>query len=194
MTGGAGYIGSHAVQALVDSGQDVIIYDNLSAGHKEAARRAGGGKAVLVEGDILDTDHLRRTIEGHRADAVMHFAAWLSVAESVRAPASYYRNNVGGALSVLDRYGSPTSYTVVILTLGGMHVFYDGFIWKRPAADRRGMFSVARPSLRPSCAEHVTTPTSACGDAPSPHRFVRSTSHQRSPHSLTRDPTPGSQP
>ena len=51
VTGGAGYIGSQAVQALVDSGQDVIIFDNLSAGHKEAARRAGGGKALLVEGD-----------------------------------------------------------------------------------------------------------------------------------------------
>jgi hypothetical protein len=52
---------------------------------------------------------------------------------------------VFGALSVLHRYGSPTSYTVVILTLGGMHVFYDGFIWKRPAADRGGMLSAARP-------------------------------------------------
>jgi hypothetical protein len=56
-----------------------------------------------------------------------------------------YIGVVFAALSVLDRYGSPTSYTVVILTLGGMHVFYDGFIWKRPAADRGGMLSVARP-------------------------------------------------
>ena len=56
---------------------------------------------------------------------------------------------VFGALSVLDRYGSPTSYTVVILTLGGMHVFYDGFIWKRPAANRGGMLTVARTSTRP---------------------------------------------
>jgi hypothetical protein len=55
---------------------------------------------------------------------------------------------VFGALSVLDRYGNPTSYTVVILTLGGMHVFYDGFIWKRPAADRGGMLSVPPTSLR----------------------------------------------
>ena len=60
-----------------------------------------------------------------------------------------YIGIVFGALSVLDRYGSPTSYTVVILTLGGMHVFYDGFIWKRPAADRGGMLTVARTSLRP---------------------------------------------
>ena len=60
-----------------------------------------------------------------------------------------YIGIVFGALSVLDRYGSPTSYTVVILTLGGMHVFYDGFIWKRPAADRGGMLTVARTAPRP---------------------------------------------
>ena len=58
-----------------------------------------------------------------------------------------YIGIVFGALAVLDRYGSPTSYTVVVLTLGGMHVFYDGFIWKRPAADRGGMLSVAGPSV-----------------------------------------------
>lgn len=62
---------------------------------------------------------------------------------------SAYIAIVFGALAVLDRYGSPTSYTVVILTLGGMHVFYDGFIWKRPAADRGGMLTVARTSPRP---------------------------------------------
>lgn len=60
-----------------------------------------------------------------------------------------YIGIVFGALSVLDRYGSPTAYTVVILTLGGMHVFYDGFIWKRPAAHRGGMLTVAPVSLRP---------------------------------------------
>jgi hypothetical protein len=53
-----------------------------------------------------------------------------------------------GALSVLDRYGSSTAYTVVVLTLGGMHVFYDGFIWKRPAADGRGMLAVPRAPSR----------------------------------------------
>ena len=53
-----------------------------------------------------------------------------------------YIGIVFGLLSVLERYGSPTSYTVVILTLGGMHVLYDGFIWKRPVADRSGMLTV----------------------------------------------------
>jgi UDP-glucose 4-epimerase len=66
VTGGAGYIGSHAVQALAAHGQQVIIYDDLSAGHAEAARRAGAGRAILVHGDILDTDHVRRAIEAHR--------------------------------------------------------------------------------------------------------------------------------
>jgi hypothetical protein len=60
-----------------------------------------------------------------------------------------YTGIVVGAVSVLDRYSSPSSYTVVILTLGGMHVFYDGFIWKRPAAGRGGMFTVGRSSFRP---------------------------------------------
>ena len=102
VTGGAGYIGSHAVKALRKAGHRVVIYDNLSAGHREAAYRAGGGAAELVEGDIGDTARVRNTIETHGIDSIMHFAAWLSVPDSVRDPAGYYRNNVLGALSVLD--------------------------------------------------------------------------------------------
>lgn len=98
VTGGAGYIGSHAVKALKAAGNRVIIYDNLSAGHREAARLADG----FVEGDIQHTDRVRRACADHEVDAVMHFAAWLSVGDSVRDPAGYYRNNVIGALSVLD--------------------------------------------------------------------------------------------
>jgi hypothetical protein len=60
-----------------------------------------------------------------------------------------YIGIVFGAVTLLDRYGSPTSYTVGVLTLGGMHVFYDGFIWKRPAAERGGMLAVARTAIRP---------------------------------------------
>jgi UDP-glucose-4-epimerase GalE len=98
VTGGAGYIGSHAVKSLRAQGSDVVVYDNLSAGHREAATHA----TAVVEGDIQDTARLREAIREHRADAVMHFAAWLSVGESVRDPAAYYRNNVVGALSVLE--------------------------------------------------------------------------------------------
>jgi UDP-glucose 4-epimerase len=98
VTGGAGYIGSHAVKALRTQGADVIVYDDFSAGHREATAHA----TAVVEGDIHDTARLRATLREHRADAVMHFAAWLDVGASVRDPAGYYRNNVVGALSVLD--------------------------------------------------------------------------------------------
>jgi UDP-glucose-4-epimerase GalE len=98
VTGGAGYIGSHAVKALRARGETVIVYDNFSQGHRKAVERA----SVVVEGDIHDTARLISTLESHRVDAVMHFAAWLSVGDSVRDPVGYYRNNVAGALSVLE--------------------------------------------------------------------------------------------
>lgn len=98
VTGGAGYIGSHSVKALRAGGARVIVYDNMSAGHREATRHA----SAVVDGDIQDTGRLRAAIREHGVDSVMHFAAWLSVGESVRDPAGYYRNNVVGALSVLD--------------------------------------------------------------------------------------------
>ncbi|HTL46023.1 MAG TPA: UDP-glucose 4-epimerase GalE [Vicinamibacterales bacterium] len=99
VTGGAGYIGSHAVRALRALGVDVVVYDNLVAGHRAAVALAG---ARLEVGDIHDTARLRQVIEQSEADAVMHFAAWLSVGDSVRDPIGYYRNNVTGALSVLE--------------------------------------------------------------------------------------------
>jgi UDP-glucose 4-epimerase len=98
VTGGAGYIGSHAVKALRARGETVVVYDNFAQGHRQAAARA----SQVVEGDIHDTARLRSTIETHAVDAVMHFAAWLSVGDSVKDPVGYYRNNVVGALSVLD--------------------------------------------------------------------------------------------
>jgi UDP-glucose-4-epimerase GalE len=99
VTGGAGYIGSHAVKALRARGADVVVYDNLVAGHRAAVEQAG---ARLEVGDIHDTARLRTVMERAGADAVMHFAAWLSVGDSVRDPIGYYRNNVTGAISVLD--------------------------------------------------------------------------------------------
>jgi len=97
VTGGAGYIGSHAAKALARAGYRVVVYDNLVAGHRKAT--AFGD---FVEGDIADTAMLRDTLRRHAVDAVMHFAAFLDVGESVRDPARYYRNNLVGALSVLE--------------------------------------------------------------------------------------------
>ncbi len=97
VTGGAGYIGSHAAKALRLAGHRAVIFDNLSAGHREAALGA-----PLVEGDIGDVDAVRRAIRDSGATAVMHFAGWLSVADSVRDPGGYYRNNVAGTLGTLE--------------------------------------------------------------------------------------------
>ena len=97
MTGGAGYIGSHAAKALHRGGYRVVVYDNFVAGHRGAVKYG-----ELVTGDICDLARLRQTITQHEIFAVMHFAAFLDVGESVREPAKYYRNNVGGALTVLE--------------------------------------------------------------------------------------------
>jgi UDP-glucose 4-epimerase len=98
VTGGAGYIGSHAVKALRQRGERVVVFDNFSAGHEAAVP----GVEAVVRGDIHDTPLVQATLERHGLDAVMHFAAWLSVPDSVRDPLGYYHNNVTGALSVLD--------------------------------------------------------------------------------------------
>ena len=111
VTGGAGYIGSHAVKALALVGHEVVVYDNLSAGHAaavDAVRLAVDrhgltpSQVTFVRGDIRDTALLEKTLAEHQADAVLHFAAWLDVGQSVRDPLGYYDNNVRGALSVLD--------------------------------------------------------------------------------------------
>ena len=97
VTGGAGYIGSHASKTLRQAGYRVVIYDNLSAGHREAALGA-----PLIEGDIRDVDAVRRALRDSGASAVMHFAAWLNVSDSVSDPVGYYRNNVVGTLGTLE--------------------------------------------------------------------------------------------
>jgi UDP-glucose-4-epimerase GalE len=97
VTGGAGYIGSHACKALARAGHRVIAFDNLSTGHREAARYG-----PLVVGVITDPRAVRDALRQHAIEAVMHFAAMLDVNESVREPHRYYRNNVVGALSVLE--------------------------------------------------------------------------------------------
>lgn len=97
VTGGAGYIGSHTAKALRLAGYRVVIFDNLSAGHPEAALGA-----PLIVGDIRDLDAVRCAIRESGAAAVMHFAARLHVAESMDDPAGYYDNNVSGTLVTLQ--------------------------------------------------------------------------------------------
>ncbi|MCX7817506.1 MAG: UDP-glucose 4-epimerase GalE [Syntrophales bacterium] len=96
VTGGAGYIGSHVSVALREAGYEVIIFDNLSTGHRWASLGT-----TLIEGDLSEMALLVRTFEIFRPDAVMHFAASIQVEESVREPLLYYRNNVANTLNLL---------------------------------------------------------------------------------------------
>ena len=95
VTGGSGYVGSSAVRALAAAGHDVLIYDNLSTGHRKLS--AG---FELIEGDIADRDKLAPLLK--RVDAVLHFAASAYVGESVHNPRKYFHNNVESSLALMD--------------------------------------------------------------------------------------------
>lgn len=97
VTGGLGYVGSHAVKQLVDRGEEVVNLDNLVYGHREAAC----GSEVVV-GDIADKSLLRTIFSSHQIDAVMHFAAFAAVGESVENPQKYYINNIYNSLAMLE--------------------------------------------------------------------------------------------
>ena len=97
VTGGAGYIGSHACKALARAGFRPIAYDNLTYGHPEAVKWG-----PLVEGDISDGPRLRAVLSAERVVAVMHFAAFAYVGESMTDPARYFHNNTVGSLTLLD--------------------------------------------------------------------------------------------
>jgi UDP-arabinose 4-epimerase len=97
VTGGAGYIGSHACKVLARAGYRPVVFDNLSRGRREAVRWG-----PLVDGDIADRARLCAALAEHRVSAVMHFAGYAYVGESVADPALYYRNNLGGTLTLLE--------------------------------------------------------------------------------------------
>jgi UDP-glucose 4-epimerase len=97
VTGGAGYIGSHAVRALLNAKHEVWVYDNLSYGH-----RAAVVGAPLIEGDLHERDKLEAVLRANHIEAVMHFAAFALVGESVVDPAIYYGNNVLGTYHLLE--------------------------------------------------------------------------------------------
>lgn len=96
VTGGAGYVGSHACKALASAGYTPVVYDNLSRGFRDAVR---WGR--LVTGDLHDRPRLTAAIREHNISGVMHFAAFAYVGESVTEPEIYYRNNVEGTLALL---------------------------------------------------------------------------------------------
>src|SRR4051812_47997015 len=99
VAGGAGYIGSHTVKLLKESGHNPVIYDNLSRGHRSVVDIL---KVPAVAADLNDRAALLAALKEYRIDTVMHFAAYAYVGESVEKPLLYYRNNVATTISVLE--------------------------------------------------------------------------------------------
>lgn len=95
--GGAGYIGSHTVRHLLDNGYDVVVADNLIYGHRAAV----DSRATFAHADLLDTNSLNNLFKNNQIDAVIHFAAFAYVGESVSNPEKYYYNNVIGTVNLL---------------------------------------------------------------------------------------------
>jgi UDP-glucose 4-epimerase len=97
VTGGAGYIGSHMVLSLRDAGRQVVVFDDLSTGHRDAVPP----DVPFVEGDVGDVALVARTLKRHQVSTVVHFAGSISVEESVRAPLDYYTNNVANTCALI---------------------------------------------------------------------------------------------
>jgi UDP-arabinose 4-epimerase len=108
LVGGAGYIGAHTAKLLAGQGYCPVVYDDLSRGHREAVKWG-----PLEVGDLADQRRLEAVLQQHRPRAVLHFAAFAYVGESVEEPARYYRNNVAGTLSLLEAMRATSIGTLV---------------------------------------------------------------------------------
>ena len=137
ITGGAGYIGSHVAKALRAAGYETVIFDNLFAGHSKAAL----GSRLIV-GDTTDVDSVRKAIRESSAVAVMHFAAWLSVSDSIKDPLGYYRNNVVGTLATLEAMATEGCHSFIFASTCAVY---------------------GEPHELPLSEEHVTEPISPYG-------------------------------
>lgn len=98
LTGGAGYIGSITTECLLNEGHEVTVFDNLEQGHRDAI----DPRAVFIEGDLRDREGVREAMMSVKPDAIMHFAAYALVGESMDDPMKYFRNNVGGGIHLVE--------------------------------------------------------------------------------------------
>ena len=108
VTGGAGFIGSHACLRLLDDGHAVTVVDNLFRGHRgavDALRKAGGDRLTFIETDLADTNALTRALADGKIESVFHFAALTYVGESMERPLDYFTTNTAGGISLLRAMG-----------------------------------------------------------------------------------------
>ncbi len=136
--GGAGYIGSHMLKVLREACEPHIVFDNLERGHRDAVL---GSK--LVVGDLRDPVALKKVFESYPIDVVMHFAAYIEVGESTKLPAEFYRNNVYGAMVLLDQMRESK---------------VDKFVFSSTAA------VYGEPEYLPLDEKHPKAPTNPYGD------------------------------
>jgi len=99
VTGGAGYIGSHVVQLLIERGYDVVVFDNLGAGYRQAVHE----DATFIHGDLLNPAHVAACFETHQFDGILHFASHIQVGESMQKPFKYIKDNVFGMTNLLEQ-------------------------------------------------------------------------------------------
>jgi len=121
VTGGAGYIGSHAVRRLLQNNYEVIVYDSLINGHKESLP----AEAELVVGDLNDKEKLDKLFKKNNFDAVMHFAAFIEVGESMKNPAKFYRNNVVNTLNLLEAMASNNVKKIIFSSTAALFGYPD---------------------------------------------------------------------
>ncbi|ULH16504.1 UDP-glucose 4-epimerase GalE [Deinococcus sp. KNUC1210] len=117
VTGGAGYIGSHTVRALLGAGHSVVVLDNLSSGHAQALPKG----VPLVKADLLDQAAVQEALSVHQPDAVVHFAALIEVGESMSQPGRYYRNNVVGSLNLLTAIAQTRKIPIVFSSTAALY-------------------------------------------------------------------------
>ena len=116
LTGGTGYIGSHTAAVLAQAGHEVVLLDNLSNSRRDVVERLGQitGRALpFVEADVRDRARLAEVLREHSCTAVIHFAGLKAVGESVQEPLSYFDNNVGGTIALLQAMQDAGASTIV---------------------------------------------------------------------------------
>lgn len=121
VTGGAGYIGSATASLFLKAGHEVVAYDNLVRGYREAVPDG----AIFIEGDVRDRIALDAAFAAHRPDAVAHFAAFIEAGESMQKPGVYFENNVGGAMALLDTMTAHDVQRIVFSSTAAVYASQD---------------------------------------------------------------------